>query len=127
MLKVLSGIDLVKISRLASLRPELYQRFLRRVLTGKERSGSDRLEHIAGLVAAKEAVAKTLQCGIGYIGWQSVEIVPADLGSPTLTLHGRALSHSQQLGITSWSVSITHEGEYAAAVAIALCEQPDAP
>lgn len=115
-----AGIDLVRVERLAGLDPAIRARFLRRVFTPAEQAQADgRDESLSGLFAAKEAVSKALGCGIGQISWQEIEILRESSGEPRLILHGAAKTLADQKGLLQWSVSITHEGEMAAAVALA--------
>jgi holo-[acyl-carrier protein] synthase len=118
-----SGIDLVDITRLEGLKPGIRTRFVQRVFTpGEREEAGDNLSRLMGKFAVKEAVAKALGCGIGVIGWQSIEVLAQENGAPSVVLRDKAKVYEQAAGITSWSVSITHEGKYAAAVAIALGE-----
>lgn len=115
-----AGIDLVRVERLAGLDPAIRARFIRRVFTPAEQAQTDgRDESLAGLFAAKEAVSKALGCGIGQISWQEIEILRESSGEPRLILHGAAKTLADQKGLLQWSVSITHEGGMAAAVAVA--------
>jgi holo-[acyl-carrier protein] synthase len=75
---------------------------------------------LAGRFAAKEAVAKALGTGIGAISWQEIEILRGPEGEPNLTLNGRALEISRELGLETWSISITHNRTTAAAVVVAI-------
>ena len=114
-----TGIDLIDVERFRSQKPEIRQRFIERVYTEKEREYcGENDQHLAGRFAAKEAVAKALGCGIGEISWQEIEILNDELGAPALKLHGNAAERAERLGLTVWSVSITHLKEYAAAVAV---------
>lgn len=126
MFRVLSGIDLVSLDRLDGLKPEIRERFIKRALTPREiEDAAGQQNSIMGKVAAKEAVAKALGCGIAAAGWQSIEILSNENGAPYLVLHGAALQSARQNQIFSWSVSITHEHTHAAAVAIALGGIPE--
>lgn len=119
-----TGIDLIEVSRFASQRPELKERFEARVFTEAERAYCKGLDqHLAGRFAAKEAVSKALGCGIGEVSFQDIEILNDDLGMPVLYLHGKAAERAAALGLTVWSVSITHLKEYAAAVAAGMGEK----
>ena len=114
-----TGIDLIEVDRFRSQRPEIRKRFIDRVYTEAEQNYCrDNDQHLAGRFAAKEAVAKALGCGIGEIEWQEIEILNDELGAPSLHLHGKAAERAEQMGLTIWSVSITHLKEYAAAVAV---------
>jgi holo-[acyl-carrier protein] synthase len=116
-----TGIDLVEIERLEQLDEAIRARFLQRVFTERELSevgGS--YASLAGRFAVKEAVAKALGCGISAIGWQSIEVQRGPQGEPVLVLNGKAHELAQSLGITQWSISISHTKTHAAAVAVGL-------
>ena len=122
-LQLKTGIDLIEVERFRVQKPELRQRFIDRVYTEKEKAYcGDNDQHLAGRFAAKEAVAKALGCGIGEVSWQEIEILNDELGAPVLHLHGKAAERAETLGLSVWSVSITHLKEYAAATAAALGE-----
>ncbi len=44
------------------------------------------------------------------IGWLDVETLNHPGGQPYLVLHGRASALSSATGLTTWSVSLTHDG-----------------
>lgn len=125
MITLRSGIDLVDISRLENLNPAIRNRFYRRVFTPLElEQAGGRVCSLSGLFAAKEAVAKALGTGIGPVSWQEIEIRQGEQGEPALILHGRALAAAKSLGLTCWSVSISHTAGQAVAVAVAAGENP---
>ncbi len=79
---------------------------------------------ICGGNAAKEAVSKALGVGLRVMSrygvkFHEVEILPDRLGKPHVHLHGWAAERAQELGLTEWSVSLTHEKEYAVAFVVA--------
>ena len=118
-----TGIDIVEISRLAEVNPAIRRRFLIRVYTPLELEqigGSD--ASLAGRFAAKEAVSKVLGSGIGFVSWQYIEIQRGPAGAPLLKLHGHASLLAEKLGLTQWSVSISHSKTQAIAMAVALGE-----
>lgn len=119
-MNLVSGLDLVEISRISSLKTSIKDRFIRRILTEKERKEHPEDRSIAGIFAAKEATAKAMGCGIGIISWQEIEILPDQLGAPRLVLTGKALQRSVKMGISNWSVSITHTAELAAAQVVGI-------
>ncbi len=93
-------------------------RFSGRVLTAAEqRYVRDRPETFAGRWAAKEAVSKVLGLGVRGIGWKEIEIERLPTGQPAVRLHGRAAARADQLGMDRIAVSITHESDYAVAIA----------
>lgn len=115
-----SGIDTIEISRLADIQPAIRERFIQRVFTaGERKQARDRNDVLSGLFAAKEAVSKALGTGIGYVSWQEIEILHLPTGQPTLVLHGNARRVAQKLGLSTWSVSISHDRNKAVALAVA--------
>jgi len=122
-----TGVDIIEIGRLAEVNPAIRQRFLKRVYTPQELSEvGDSYASLTGRFAAKEAVSKALGSGIGRVRWQDIEILRGIAGAPMLKLHGNASLLADHLGLTSWSVSISHSRNYAVAVAVALGEGDDA-
>ncbi|HEX5467266.1 MAG TPA: holo-ACP synthase [Candidatus Limnocylindrales bacterium] len=112
------GIDIVRVARIRAALQRFGARFARRVLTEDEqRYVRDRAETFAGRWAAKEAVSKVLGLGVRGVGWRDIEIVRLPTGQPAVRLSGRALRRADQLGMPSIAVSISHEQEYAVAVA----------
>ena len=112
------GVDIVRVERIAAVLQRHPARFEARVLTGAERSYvRARPENLAGRWAAKEAVSKVLGLGVRGIGWREIEIELLATGQPTVRLHGNAALRADQLGIEAIAVSISHEREYAVAVA----------
>ena len=79
-----------------------------------------RPETFAGRWAAKEAVSKVLGLGVRGVGWREIEIERLPTGQPAVRLHGRAARRADQLGMERVAVSITHEREYALAVAYGI-------
>jgi len=118
-----SGIDTIEISRLAQIQQPIRDRFIARVFTPKEiAQAKNRNEMLSGLFAAKEAVSKTLGTGIGVVSWQDIEILHLPSGQPTVLLHGNAKITAQEIGLQTWSVSISHDRSKAIALAVAIGE-----
>ena len=115
------GIDIIKVARIRDTLAKFGRRFSNRVLTANEdRYVRDRPETFAGRWAAKEAVSKVLGLGVRGIGWRDIEIVRLPTGQPSIRLHGRASARAEQLGMGRIAVSITHESEYAVAIAFGI-------
>jgi len=115
------GIDIIKVGRIRDTLARFGRRFSNRVLTASEdRYVRDRPETFAGRWAAKEAVSKVLGLGVRGIGWRDIEIVRLPTGQPSIKLHGRAAARAEQLGMGRIAVSITHEAEYAVAIAFGI-------
>jgi holo-[acyl-carrier protein] synthase len=97
------------------------ERFSRRILTDAERRYvRDRPETMAGRWAAKEAVSKVLGLGVRGIGWRDIEIERLPTGQPAVRLHGRAAARAEQLEMGRIAISITHESDYAVAIAFGV-------
>jgi len=115
------GIDIIKVDRIRATLAKFGRRFSGRVLTESEdRYVRDRPETFAGRWAAKEAVSKVLGLGVRGIGWTEIEIERLPTGQPSVRLHGRAEKRAEQLGMSRIAVSISHEAEYAVAIAFGI-------
>jgi holo-[acyl-carrier protein] synthase len=115
------GIDIIKIERIAAAIKRFGERFERRVLTESEaRYVRMRPQNFAGRWAAKESVSKVLGLGVRGVGWRDIEIVRLPTGAPSVRLHARAKTRAEQLGMGRIAVSISHEGEYAVAIAFGI-------
>lgn len=118
-----TGIDLIEVNRLAEMRPELRERFKRRAFTDAElKICEDNDQRLSGRFACKEAVSKVLGTGIFSVSLHEIEILQTDNSAPCVVLHGEAKRIADELGLTVWSVSITHLKDYASAVAVATGE-----
>ncbi|MDO8484581.1 MAG: holo-ACP synthase [Candidatus Limnocylindrales bacterium] len=115
------GIDIIKVDRIRAALARFGPRFSRRVLTEAERRYvRDRPETMAGRWAAKEAVSKVLGLGVRGIGWRDIEIERLPTGQPAVRLHGRAAARAEQLAMGRIAISITHESDYAVAIAFGI-------
>jgi holo-[acyl-carrier protein] synthase len=115
------GIDVVLVERFASA-VQRTPLLLDRLFTPAERttiSGNPRSkESLAARFAAKEAVAKALGAPPG-LGWHDCEIVPDTDGRPWLTVSGTVAEKADELGITRWHLSLSHDGGIASAMVVA--------
>jgi holo-[acyl-carrier protein] synthase len=69
--------------------------------------------------AAKEAFVKALGLGIrSPVQWLDIEVRNDELGKPLILLSSRAREYCEKRGIRHWHLSLTDEGEYAAAVVV---------
>jgi holo-[acyl-carrier protein] synthase len=115
------GVDIIKVERIRAALDKFGERFSRRVLTDSERRYvRGRAETFAGRWAAKEAVSKVLGLGVRGIGWREIEVQRLPTGQPAVRLHGRAAQRAEQLGMGRIALSITHESDYAVAVAFGV-------
>ena len=126
-MKLLLGIDLTEVDRVAAVLDRWGDRFVERVfrpgeLSRARRHPRARAEHVAGRFAAKEATMKALGTGWHGVAFRDIEVGRDARGKPVLALHGRALSRARELGVASMEVSITHGSRTAAAVVALLVE-----
>jgi len=118
--EVAVGIDIIEIGRIQRSLDDFGERFLNRVYTERERSWyRGRVNELAARFAAKEATSKALGTGIIGIRWREMEVLPNRRGKPVLILHGRAAERARQLGLTSFSISLTHSRTDAMAFVVA--------
>lgn len=117
------GIDIVEVDRIKAAM-EKGERFLTRNFTENELiyiEGKGRKpQTVAGMFAAKEAVAKVLGTGIRGFRLVEVEIAHNDLGKPYVVLLGDAEAVAKQAGILEVQISISHSEAYAVANGIGL-------
>jgi holo-[acyl-carrier protein] synthase len=115
------GIDIIRVDRIRASIERFGERFSKRVLTpAEQRYVRLRPETFAGRWAAKEAVSKVLGLGVRGIGWRDIEVERLPTGQPAVRLHGRAADRARQLGMERVAVSISHESDYAVAIAFGI-------
>jgi holo-[acyl-carrier protein] synthase len=119
------GIDLVRISRVAASLQQFGERFLRRVFTDAEvayatASPTLTAERLAARFAAKEAAVKALGLAERGVGWRQIEVTRQPSGSCALRLHGAARDAAVEAGVAELAVSLSHEGDYATAIVLAM-------
>ncbi len=108
------GIDIVKIER--------FEKFLTRKNALQKYLSQDEIKLIkspstaAGFFAAKEAISKALKTGIGsQCSFHDIKLHKTDKNAPYFTLTKDII---KRFNITDTSLSITHDGGFAIAVAI---------
>ncbi len=115
-----TGIDIIEITRIQGALDRYGDRFLQRVFTPAEITECrGRADALAVRFAAKEATTKALGTGIGPVSWREVETLHKRSGEPYLILHRRADLIAKYLGLTTWTVSLSHSRENAIAVVVA--------
>lgn len=120
-----AGIDLVEVASLRQLIEAGGDGFIDAAWTAREQYETNgQAEGLAGKWAAKEAVMKVLQRGIGDLDPRDVEIVTEPSGAPRVELHRTARAFARRRRIATWHVSLTHEGGWAAAIVIASSLRP---
>ena len=115
-----TGVDIIEVTRIDEAILRHGERFFNRFFTAQELIDAEgRTPALATRFAAKEAVAKALGCGIGDVGWKEIEILRDDRRRPQVILHGTAKTMAETLGLTEWSVSLSHTHEHAVALVVA--------
>ncbi len=119
------GVDIIEIARIQRTYDDFGERFLNRVFTERERERyRGRINELAARFAAKEATSKALGTGIVGIRWREMEVLPNRRGKPILILHGQAAERARLLGLTDFSVSLTHSRTDAMAFVVAVNRTP---
>lgn len=119
------GVDTAEVERFQKLWCQNKERLFGMLFSAAELASMPELSerravgYIAGRWAAKEAVLKALGTGMGPVSLPEVEIHTHSSGQPFVQLLGRATTHSQQLGIRQFHLSITHTSTTATAFVIA--------
>ena len=113
------GTDIVKISRIDGL---IQNTIPLKVFTKSEISyietKSNKSQTTAGIFAAKEAVLKCLGTGL-RLPLGDICVMHKSSGEPYIVLCEKAKSYANSLGIYEIEISISHDGEYAIAAALA--------
>jgi phosphopantetheine--protein transferase-like protein len=113
-----TGVDIVKVERFEKNNP----RFTERVFSAREQEylAGKGAETMAGLFAAKEAVAKAM--GTGFAGFFpcDIEILHDENGKPYVKLHGEAEKAIKKSAGTRFHfhISISHTATDAIAFAV---------
>ena len=115
------GVDIVTINRLSEDKSE---RFMERTFAPSEQRyiKGRSTATMAGLFAAKEAIAKAL--GTGFKGfWPAeIEIEHDDNGAPKVVLHGKAEETAKGLGANSYRIHLNISHSETSALAFAIIE-----
>jgi holo-[acyl-carrier protein] synthase len=120
-MKLATGVDLIEIARIDEVVTRHGKHYLERVFTPAELEYcGKRAESLAGRFAAKEAVAKALGTGIGDVSWKDIETLGDEQNAPVLKLYGMAEIKAKELGLTTWSVSISHSQSHSVAFVVAI-------
>lgn len=115
------GIDVVPVDRFAAslertsgLRDRLFTAEEQRTPSGAARTG----ESLAARFAAKEALSKALGAP-GNLHWHDAEVRVGEHGRPHLAVRGSVARRAHELGITTWHLSLSHDGGIASAFVLA--------
>jgi holo-[acyl-carrier protein] synthase len=119
------GVDLVRVDEVQAAILAFGDRYLDRVFTAHERAcakgdSAVQARHLAARFAAKEATIKALGPCEHLPAWRSIEVHRERGGRCTLRLSGHAAELASKAQLSHFAVSLTHEGNLAAAVVIAI-------
>lgn len=121
-LVIRTGVDLVELAEMKRRVERSSNDLLNAFLTPQERQDvGTRVDRAGTRWAAKEATMKALGAGLGTIDPRDIEVMKTS-DVPTLQLHGSARDHADRLGLTEWSVSLSHTDNYAIASVVAIGE-----
>ncbi|WP_256725926.1 holo-ACP synthase [Streptomyces sp. IMTB 2501] len=122
------GTDIVPVARVESLVRSNGERFLTTLLDCDELrdcttvSGLD-LPAVASRLAAKEAVFKTFHAAHASLPWLSIRVRTTPGGWPEPVLTGIAQRLAVAAGLGAFSLSLSHDGGFAVAVAVATASR----
>jgi len=110
------GTDIINIHRLEKSIEKFGDKFKERFLNPDEIKNAKKIESVAGLWAAKEAISKALGCGIcKELTFHDIHIAKNNRGAPYFTLSKEAQKIHK---ISNTSLSISHDSGFAIAVVI---------
>ena len=117
------GCDIVAFERISRVLEKHDILFLERIFSPEERAAIETKKnsgpYLAGRWAAKESVAKAFGTGIGAsAAFNEISIVNNPSGQPVVTLSGTAENTARALGVERIHLSISHDTDYAVAMAI---------
>ena len=122
-LEVRAGVDLVDAATVRASIEVFGDRYLRRVYTAHELECCQapepvRSRSLAARFAAKEAALKVIGLDDDAMDWRDIEVRRRGNGAPELVLHRAAAVLAERAGVTSTSLSLSHEGDIAAAFVV---------
>ncbi len=117
--KITVGVDIIEIYRIKQAVSNWQHSFLSRIYTEVELKHCHNLaSSLAARFAAKEAVMKALGTGARGLSWRDIEVISNNNGTPLVQLYGKALDKAREIGITEFSISLSHNKQYAIAFVI---------
>ncbi|MEV6331619.1 holo-ACP synthase [Streptomyces sp. NPDC051909] len=116
------GMDIVSVNRVRRLLSQYGEKFFERMLTPGElddcrTAGGLDILSLCGRIAAKEAAFKTLRVRGRFLPWTDIVVRRSEGGWPLVELRGPAAGMARESGISEITVSISHDVDYAVAVA----------
>jgi len=110
------GVDIVKIDRIKNMLDRFGDKALKKYLNDDEIKLIKKPQTAAGFWAAKEAIAKALKTGISKdLRFKDITIYKEKSGAPNFKLSDKIV---KKYKICDTSLSISHDGDYAIAVAV---------
>jgi holo-[acyl-carrier protein] synthase len=130
--KVIVGIDLVQVSQVASSLDRLGEAYANRIFTAEEIAYCSTNpimapSRFAARFAAKEATLKALRLDDQGLDLRTIEVQQEAGGWTNIVLHGRAKELAEAASWSSWSMSLSHEGDYATAVVMVMADGDPTP
>ncbi|MEM4545618.1 MAG: holo-ACP synthase [Nitrososphaerota archaeon] len=120
-MKVTVGVDIISLSRIKRAIERSGRLFLRKVYTDKELELGNDIGSLATRFAGKEAVFKALRMHWrGNASLKDIEILKGEFGEPIVVLHGMLKEAASSRGIQDIVLTLSYNGDYAIACAIAL-------
>lgn len=114
------GTDLTSVPEVREAIATHGDRYLQRIYTPEELADAEGdPRRLAARFAAKEAVLKVLRPDDDSLPWNEIRVRRHPSGWTDLVLSGRVAARATEVGVLEWAVSLTHEGELAAAVVVA--------
>lgn len=118
------GVDILKISNIASSISNPEDSFISHIYTKKELVLINQrpipLFSYATRFAGKEAIFKSLGVDGNAIRLNELEILETQNGQPIVLLHGNAKTIADQKGISQILISLSYDTDYAIAYATAI-------
>jgi len=117
------GVDIIRIDRIKRVVDKWGNRFIEKVFTKMEiefcNSRPRPINAFALRFAAKAAFSKAIGLGMRQgIRWKDIEVFHHTTGKPGLRLYGRCLKICKENGLNNIHISLSDEGDYAAAMVI---------
>ena len=117
--KMAVGIDIIEINRIEQAMLNWQNSFLKRIYSEVElETCQNKASRLAVRFAAKEAVMKALGTGTTNINWHDIEVISDANGAPLIQLYGEARNIAKNIGISEFSISLSHSKQYAIAFVV---------
>ena len=117
------GTDILQIQRMREIMQYSAASFVKKVYSRKEQEQaklrSDLVVYYATRFAGKEAVIKCFGDAASEVCLNEVEILNTKTGKPEVKLLGKTRELAQSVGIGTIQISLSYDGEYALAFALA--------